>query len=404
MATFKAIVFPSANHLKSDGTSNIKIRIYHNKQSQYIPTQHYIKPHFLGKNGEVSEEYSGADDLNYEIGELIQQYRKQTINIGNSISKAMNCMDLKNYLVSINNTRFDFIDFVSFSREVISKTKKPKTSAWYEVALNSYIKYAGKQSIDIRDITSSKLTGYSEILINNKLEPGTVNNYLRALRSLFNKCKKHFNDDDLGIIRVYHEPFLKVKIPVYRKKRKNISVESIKLIRDSKCKSKREAMSRDVFMMLFYMMGINCSDFYNLKPPISGRIEYERSKTNTDENQNSFKLSIKIEKELQQLIDKYSTNGFLSDIKAYSDSYSLISAVNKGLKKLCENLKITKVSTNWARHSWASIARNKACISKADIDFCLGHVNNDYKMADIYIDIDYSIYDQANRKVLNLLK
>lgn len=42
----------------------------------------------------------------------------------------------------------------------------------------------------------------------------------------------------------------------------------------------------------------------------------------------------------------------------------------------------------------ASLARNKAGIPKADIDFCLGHVNNDYKMADIYIDIDYSICDK----------
>jgi hypothetical protein len=67
-------------------------------------------------------------------------------------------------------------------------------------------------------------------------------------------------------------------------------------------------------------------------------------------------------------------------------------------------LEYPKITTNWARHTWASLARNKAGISKADIDFCLGHVNNDYKMADIYIEIDYSIYDEVNRKVLDLLK
>jgi hypothetical protein len=80
-------------------------------------------------------------------------------------------------------------------------------------------------------------------------------------------------------------------------------------------------------------------------------------------------------------------------------------AVNVGLKDICQNLKLDcNVTTNWARHSWASLARNKANVPKADIDFCLGHVNNDYKMADIYIDIDYGICDRANRAVLNLLK
>lgn len=35
MATFKPVVFTTKNHIKTDGTTNIKIRIYHNKDSQY---------------------------------------------------------------------------------------------------------------------------------------------------------------------------------------------------------------------------------------------------------------------------------------------------------------------------------------------------------------------------------
>ena len=44
MATFKAIVFQTGRHIKQDGTSNIKIRIYHNRESQYIATSYYIRP------------------------------------------------------------------------------------------------------------------------------------------------------------------------------------------------------------------------------------------------------------------------------------------------------------------------------------------------------------------------
>jgi hypothetical protein len=47
MATFKAIVFQTGRHIKQDGTSNIKIRIYHNRESQYIATSYYrlsLKP------------------------------------------------------------------------------------------------------------------------------------------------------------------------------------------------------------------------------------------------------------------------------------------------------------------------------------------------------------------------
>jgi len=36
MATFKAVVFQGGRHLKKDGTTNVKIRVYHNSSAQYI--------------------------------------------------------------------------------------------------------------------------------------------------------------------------------------------------------------------------------------------------------------------------------------------------------------------------------------------------------------------------------
>lgn len=52
MATFKPVVLAGTSHIKSDGTKNIKIRIYHNKSSQYIST-----PYYNIKEGVVSIEY-----------------------------------------------------------------------------------------------------------------------------------------------------------------------------------------------------------------------------------------------------------------------------------------------------------------------------------------------------------
>ena len=57
-----------------------------------------------------------------------------------------------------------------------------------------------------------------------------------------------------------------------------------------------------------------------------------------------------------------------------------------------------------ARHSWATIARNKCRIPKDVIDIVFNHSNPDTKMTDIYIEEDHSLVDEANRKVLDLLK
>ena len=226
MATFKAIVFPAKNHLKSDGTTNIKIRVYHKEKAQYLSTDFYILPGHMGKNGEVSPDCEEGDMLNYELGEIIQNYRKRSIQLGNKRLSRMTCKDLKNYLAAASQPDYELTDFVTFSREVIAKTKKKNTINWYTVAINSLVWFYGKEVIDIKEVTSSKLQSYIETLFesggqNQKpFEPGAVNNYMRALRSLFNKCKLNYNDDNLDIIRIQHDPFAKVKIPSVRRKKK----------------------------------------------------------------------------------------------------------------------------------------------------------------------------------------
>lgn len=410
MATFKPVVLPGKAHLKSDGTKNIKIRIYHNDSTYYIPTAYYIQESYLGKDGVVSSLYSEADALNYELTELIQKYRGICIKLGTTRLSLMSCKEIKDQIIAHLEPDYEFIDFIAYSQSVIEKMGDNKTSEWYQRSITALCWFYKREKIDIRDITANRLNEFKEQLFTSgpsgkPLSPGGVSNYMRGVRALFNKARKHFNNEDYDIIRVPNNPFPKVSIPKYRRTRKNISVEEIIKIKNGSYETKRANMARDVFMMMFYLMGININDLYRLNPPRRGRIEYERSKTKTEDNIYRFPLSIKIEPELQILLDRYSEGSFLSYFKTtYSTLNNFMRAVNTGLRQICKDLNIDEeITTNWARHSWASIARNKADIPKADIDFCLGHVNNDYKMADIYIDIDYSIYDKANRKVLDLL-
>lgn len=420
MATFKAIVFTGGKHIKQDGTANIKIRIYHNSSSMYIATEYFIKPDLMGDDGTIASVSEQAEILNYELTKNIQSYREVCIKLGSERTKRMTCSELKEEILLSVNCDSQSIDFVQFAKELISKTVKVKTAEWYDNSLNSFMNFFKKQRIDTKDITVKNLELYIEHLMNTKIvvrkknmtmiernmEPGTINNYIRGLRAIYNKAKKQYNNEELDIIRIPSNPFVKISIPQYRRKRKNLSIEDIIRIRDGNFTTSRANMAKDVFMMMFYLMGININDLYLLSSERMGRVEYERSKTNTPDNIGRFTLSIKVEPELRLLLDKYSNGVLLSAFKnKYCCLNNFLRAVNIGLKTISEELNLgVPLSTNWARHSWASIARNKAGINKADIDFCLGHVNHEYKMADIYIDIDYSIYDKANRSVLDLLQ
>lgn len=410
MATFKAIVFNGGKHLKQDGTSNIKIRIYHSGEAQYISTGYYVRPEDLDDAGRIVPQAINSEVLEYEISGYTQKIRGEYLKLGQERTQLMTCMELKQEIEKSLSPDTQFIDFVKFANMVIEETHKEKTAAWYKGAVGVLCWYLKRTKIDIKTITSSMLNSMIKDLMRKgqggfPLEQGSISNYLRAIRSLYNKAKLYYNNEDFNIIRIHGDPFKKVEMPAYRRKKKNIDIETLLKIRDCHPDKQRSQMARDVFMMLFYMMGININDLYCLPCERKGRIEYERSKTKTEKNVNQFALSIKITPELRILIDRYSQEYFLSYFHThYSNLHNFFRAVNKGLKDICTEQKIeADITTNWARHTWASLARNKASVPKADIDFCLGHVNNDYKMADIYIDIDYGICDKANRAVLDLL-
>lgn len=409
MATFKPVVFKSRNHIKSDGTTNIKIRVYHNREAQYIPTAYYIEPAFMGSDGEINAFHPESELYNYELNNLVQELRKASLKLGSARSQKMSCMDFKEFIQEAVNPDYDSIDFVAFCNEVINKATPYKTAEWYEQSLGAYIWFVGKDKIDPREITRHKITEWIAEMrkkgrSGRSLTNGAIASYVCGMRALFNLCKRKYNNHDLDIIRISNNPF-DISIPKYKKRRKSVSLEVVKKIRDSKTDLKRAEMARDVFMMMFYLMGINIGDLYRLEPPVGGRLNYERSKMDRDDNPHALLLSIKIEPELKILLDKYSGRSFLSEIKnRYANPTNFMKAVNKGLACICDSLNMQRITSNFARHSWASIARNKAGVAKADVDFCLGHVSNDFKMADIYIEIDYSICDNANRKVMDLLK
>lgn len=72
--------------------------------------------------------------------------------------------------------------------------------------------------------------------------------------------------------------------------------------------------------------------------------------------------------------------------------------ISRRLKAWAEREGVEQFTFYAARHTWATLAR-KAGVDKATIDECLAHVGS-LRMADIYIEKDWDIINEANRKVL----
>ena len=75
-------------------------------------------------------------------------------------------------------------------------------------------------------------------------------------------------------------------------------------------------------------------------------------------------------------------------------------AINYGLKQIGEILQIEDLEYYAARHSWATLAVNKVGIDKYTVHAALNHIDEAMKVTDIYIERDFEVENEANRKVL----
>ena len=147
-------------------------------------------------------------------------------------------------------------------------------------------------------------------------------------------------------------------------------------------------------------------DLLQLTSVDNGRIEYYRSKTNKH-------YSIKVEPEAEEIINKYRGIGQLLNILDTARYDNFISRMDKELKllgvvkrtglggKKHREPRFPKLSSYWARHTWASIAY-ELDIPDHVISQALGHSPTNTTTA-VYIKRSLSKVDEANRKVIDYL-
>ena len=74
MATYKAIIFDEKNHIKKDGTVNIKIRITHNRKLSYNPTDLFILPNQFNRKTGWTKSGRNKSYINLQLQELWDKY------------------------------------------------------------------------------------------------------------------------------------------------------------------------------------------------------------------------------------------------------------------------------------------------------------------------------------------
>lgn len=403
MATIRATILRGSGQVRTDGMTNIKIKITQGRDRAYISTDLYCYPDEF-QNGFCADSWTNSRILDY-----MRQYTEKYLKLGDRVHD-MTATEIKTAIT----TEKDVIevDFLSYADEYLEwlkqsgKTGSLRSAKWVVHHLKTY-----RTLINFSDIDSAFLMQFEKYMKRQGVG-NAVSTYMARLRVIFNKGREKYNDEDRGIIQITNYPFKRYKIqqPKHNANDSALSIDQLKRLMNFPCRYRREQQAVDVVKIMLCLMSPNTKDLYKMpKADKKGRVIYSRSKTGR-------KFSVRVEPELLPMIEKYrSKERMFCFADEYYDDQAFQKAVNIGLQSICdaihekaksENVEIDfpeKITSNWIRHTWATIARNDCGISKDDVALCLGHQDADNRVTDMYIKYNYSIQDNANRTVLDYI-
>lgn len=356
--------------------------------------------HFYVQSGlEASEEefngslFVNSLDRNVELGEKIDKVRKLLISLKKSGAlQSLDDNQLKQRILDEISEKNFFKPFLEVLDEYMTTIKKKNTMDVYIQTKNKILAF--DPSVNLVSLNYDWLVRFDAFLGDLSLNSKSI--HLRNIRTVCNYAI------DQEYTAAY--PFRRFHIKQRPGRHRTLTINQLCQIINC-TPDDWQVKYRDIFMLSFYLIGINLSDLVgNPKTRIVGdRLEYDRNKTDKY-------YSIKIEPEAMKLLNKYPD--IINSAASEKEVHVLTKSINRGLKLLSNNKSKVKgrggkferdvicpeLSYYYARHTWSTIAAFLE-IPKETIGAALGHSDN--TITDVYIAFDRNKIDKANRKVID---
>jgi len=396
MATVK--FYLDKRRQKKDGTYPIKLNVFHNKQIMIATQLSASEKEWNGNEYSVrAQNYKPRNIVARGIinkAETVIFTLEQQEKLKSTTDKALKKLIEDAISSKVENQK----TFLYYLDEFVSKKTNQGTKSIYTTTRNKIEEYDSHCTFESMD--KSWLENF-EAWMAKTMKVNAYAIHLRNIRSVFN----YAIDEEYTTLY----PFRRFSIKKEETRKRSLTAEQLRLLRDYPCEE-YQIRYRDMFMLMFYLIGVNAADLFNAKHSalVNGRFEYKRAKTG--------KLySIKVEPEAQAIIEKYKGKDYLLNIMDdYGNYKDFLHRMGIGLKQIGEterkglggkksrNPLFPDLSSYWARHTWATVAA-ELDVPKEVIAHALGHSWANSTTTDIYIRFDMKKVDEANRKVIDFV-
>jgi integrase/recombinase XerD len=282
---------------------------------------------------------------------------------------------------------------------------------YYDQACGSFRKFAAEKLGGVMTfgmVTAKMLFRYEKWMLDTGRSITTVGMYCRAMRRVFNIAigKKvipagiyPFGEGD----HLYQIPSAKGRKLALDEAQKD------KILKYATLNPGRR-LAVDMWVFSYFCQGMNFADVARLKyRDIDGEVlTFERAKSKRKRNKKPI-IAI-VRPEVREIIARHG-NKYLSpaeyifpvlrdDLTSSQIKdriHDFIADVNKGLESACEEMGLPKITTYWARHTFATILKRKGATTE-QIQEALGHA--DKSTTEAYMD---SFDMDTKRKIANML-
>lgn len=402
MATLK--LYLDTRSAKQDGTYPLKIALTHRSRTAYYGIGVYLTQAQWDARGQRVIGTPQREQYNRHIANRLAAFDSELLKIIDSgEAHNLNVLELKNKIARILDGKD--IERDTFNNAFAAKIDtlvSQRNKELYQQTLKTVNEFTGGKKLTFEDITPEWLTKYNAWRADNAPSQNARNIDLRNIRAVINYARRK------QLTNYY--PFLAYRIKHVETRKRSLAIDTVRDIFNWEVQP-HQVRYLDYFKLIFFLIGINLVDLAKLKRKdyIDGRIRYQRSK-------GGRVYDIKVEPEAAAIIKKYRSKvkkEYLLDIMDTRDNYKSFSDImNENLKRIgtwhigkrgkvdVEPIR-KELTVYWARHTWATIARNECNISRDDIRLSLGH--GEKTVTDIYINEDLGRIDAANRKVIDCI-
>ena len=379
----------------TNGQHKIRIAVSHNWDTRYIPTNIVIDSVNEFKNGKIVKR-PDKELLNAKLKRIYDTYYERLESI--EYADSLTCTQLVKMITSpvTGEQHRKFEDVVEEFLSQIDEEDRSKTYKLYKLAAKHFIQFTGPGAL-MEHITPIRINSYLTHLRKSKLSPTSIKIYITLLKVIINYAIK------MRYVEYKVDPFVTASIPSAKKRDTHITVEQLKIIRDMVPNQYNVSVVRDIFMLTYYLAGMNLVDMlaYDFRTDI---VDYIRVKTRNTKDGDRL-TSFAIPDEAKTLIKKYMNKStgkiVFGKYKTYVSCYNTLTRKMKVLKTVAgvtHNLTLYSARKSFVQHGY------DLGIPLSTLEYCIGQSMKEDRPIFNYVSIMKKHADKAIREILDNLK